>query len=67
MPDEQRALADDFAQPAEQRPAPAVSRGPWQMPSIIACSGGFLEAKASTRASTMQLVTISGMKMPSTR
>ena len=40
---------------------------PMNMPSNIDWSGGFLLAKASTRASTMQLVTISGMKMPSTR
>ncbi len=37
------------------------------MASTTLCSGRFLEAKASARASTMQLVVMSGMKIPSTR
>ncbi|KFB77078.1 MAG: hypothetical protein AW06_001837 [Candidatus Accumulibacter cognatus] len=65
--------------PASSVPPPISSRSPpssasvhsmpmpMQTPSNAACSGGFLLAKASTRASTMQLVTIRGMKMPRTR
>ena len=45
----------------------SVRPRPIAMASITLCSGRFLEAKASTRASTMQLVVMSGMKIPSTR
>jgi len=58
--------------PISSRKAPSRARvhsmpTPMNTPSRVDCSGGFLAAKASTRASTMQLVTMSGMKMPSTR
>ena len=39
---------------------------PIMKPSQVETPTGYLAAKASTRASTMQLVTMRGMKMPST-
>ena len=55
--------------PISSRMPPRISRitrkpSPIMKPSSAAGSTGFLLAKASARPSTVQLVTISGMKMP---
>ena len=45
----------------------SVRPSPIATASTTLCSGWFFAAKASARANTMQLVVMSGMKMPSTR